>query len=78
MNGRRIAADLKITARGYLRNPVALFFALVFPLILILLFGLIFSGGSAGPVTIYTQNFDHQSPASQAFLSALNNPSAVR
>ena len=78
MNGRRIAADLKITARGYLRNPVALFFALVFPLILILLFGLIFSGGSAGPVTIYTQNFDHQSPASQAFLSALNNTSAVR
>jgi ABC-2 type transport system permease protein len=78
VNGRRIAADLKITARGYLRNPVALFFALVFPLILILLFGLIFSGGGGGPVTVYAQNFDHASPASLAFLSALNNTSAVR
>ncbi|MEM0129064.1 MAG: ABC transporter permease [Thermoplasmata archaeon] len=77
MNGRRIAADLTVTARGYLRNPIALFFSLIFPLILILLFGLIFSSTGGGPVTLYAQNFDHAAngtatPLSQEFLAGLN------
>ena len=76
MNGRRIAADIQIVARGYYRNPAALFFSLIFPLILISLFGLIFSAGSS-PVTLYTEDLDH-SHASQQFLSALNNTSAVK
>jgi ABC-2 type transport system permease protein len=81
MNLRRIGADLKVTARGYLRNPIALFFSLIFPLILILLFGLIFTSSSGASVTLYTQNFDvahgHYSALSQEFLSALNNTSLV-
>lgn len=82
MNGRRIAADLKVTARGYMRNPVALFFSLIFPLILILLFGLIFSSSTGSTVTLYTQNFDaahgHYSNVSEAFLAALNQTGLVQ
>ncbi len=78
MNGRRILAELKVTARGYLRNLVALFFSLIFPLILILLFGLIFSNSGSSVVTLYTQNFDHASNQSQAFLAALNETNLVQ
>jgi ABC-2 type transport system permease protein len=76
MNLRRIGADVQVVARGYYRNPAALFFSLIFPLILISLFGLIFAGSSS-TVTLYAENLDH-SPASRAFLSALNNTSAVQ
>jgi len=76
MNGRRIGADLQVVARGYYRNPAALFFSLIFPLILISLFGLIFSTSSS-TVTLYAENLDHSAP-SRAFLSALNNTSAVQ
>lgn len=78
MNGRRLLADLRVTARGYLRNPVALFFSLIFPLILILLFGLIFSSSGSTAVTLYTQNFDHGSNQSEMFLAALNETKLVQ
>jgi len=58
------------------RNRVGLFFALVFPLILIVLFGAIFSGGSSGPVTVYVQNFD-QGAVSGPFISALNSTGSL-
>ncbi|HTW55736.1 MAG TPA: ABC transporter permease [Thermoplasmata archaeon] len=75
MKPRRIGADLQVVAKGYVRNPAALFFSLIFPLILIGLFGLIFSStGSA--VTLYTENLDH-SPQATAFLAALNATQAV-
>jgi ABC-2 type transport system permease protein len=78
MNLRRVLADLKIVVRSYLRNPVALFFSLIFPIILIALFGAIFSSGGGGAVTLAVENLDHNSPASVAFLSALNNTSLVK
>lgn len=82
MNLRRVGADLKVTARGYSRNPIALFFSLIFPLILILLFGLIFTTGTGGTVTLYTQNFDsvhgNYSAVSQEFLAALNQTGLVQ
>jgi ABC-2 type transport system permease protein len=74
----RIFADLKVVIRSYLRNPVALFFSLIFPIILIALFGTIFSAGSGGPTTLAVENLDHNSPASVAYLSALNNTSLVK
>jgi ABC-2 type transport system permease protein len=74
---RRILADFRVVARSYLRNSVALFFSLIFPIILIALFGAIFSGGGGGAVTLVTENLDHGSPASVAFLAALNNTSLV-
>ena len=70
---RRILADLKTFARGYTRSRVGLFFSLAFPIILILLFGAIFSGGSSGPIQVYVQNNDGPGPAGSAFIRALNS-----
>lgn len=42
-SAKRIMADLRLFGRGYLRNRVGLFFGLIFPVILILIFGAIFS-----------------------------------
>ncbi len=78
MRPRRIVADLKVFGRNYLRNAVGLFFSLIFPVILIGLFGLIFSAGGATTVTLYTQNFDAGSNVSAQFLSALNATGAVQ
>jgi ABC-2 type transport system permease protein len=77
VNGRRVGADFLVFARGYVRNPVGLFFSLVFPIILIGLFGLIFSVTGTVATTVYTENLDHHSAESVAFLSALNQSGAV-
>ena len=77
MNGRRILADFVVYSRGYLRNWIALFFSLIFPIILIALFGFIFSGGGVTAIPVYTQNLDGNSPLSQQFLSDLNNTGVV-
>ncbi|MCW4011331.1 MAG: ABC transporter permease [Candidatus Bathyarchaeota archaeon] len=83
-SGRRILSDFKVFSRGYLRNKFGLFFGLIFPVILILIFGAIFSGNSSSTIDIYTQNQDtgpFESPqldiASQ-FLQALNSSSTIR
>ena len=78
MRPARIGADLKIVVRSYLRNPVALFFSLIFPIILIALFGLIFSAVGNSPVSVTVLNEDHNSATSQEFLSALNNTTFVK
>ena len=78
MNARRIWADLLVFARGYIRNPLGLFFSIIFPLILIGLFGLIFSYTGNNSVTLVTENQDHNSNVSRSFLSALNATGAVK
>ncbi len=77
MNGRRIFADFKVVYRSYTRNPIALFFSLIFPIILIGLFGAIFSAVGSSTVPLYVVNADHNSVASQQFLSALNGTKVV-
>ncbi len=77
MNGRRIVADFRVVYRSYTRNPIALFFSLVFPIILIGLFGAIFSAVGSSTVAVYVVNEDHNSAASQQFLAALNSTHAV-
>jgi ABC-2 type transport system permease protein len=74
---RRMAADLRVYARGNFRSREGFFFTLVFPIILILLFGAIFSGGSSGPTSMYVQNLDG-GPLSTAFVSALNSTTAIK
>ncbi len=74
---KRVIADLKVFGKGNFRSREGLFFTLVFPIILILLFGAIFSGGSSAPTTVYVQNLDG-GPASIAFIAALNSTSAIR
>jgi ABC-2 type transport system permease protein len=76
-SGKRIWADFKVFSRGYLRNRFGLFFGLVFPVILILIFGAIFSGNSSGVINVYAQNQD-KGPVSTQFLTALNSSSTVR
>lgn len=71
MSTRRTLADLSVFGKGYIRSRIGAFFSLIFPVILILLFGAIFSGGSSGPVTVYVQNQDG-GPVSAQLVSALN------
>ena len=68
----RVLADLKVFVRGYTRSKIGLFFSLVFPIILILLFGAIFSGGNGGPINVYVENQDG-GPVSAAFVKELDN-----
>ena len=77
MNPRRIWADFLVFSRSYFRNGAALFFSLIFPIILIGMFGLIFSAPSNQAIAVYTENFDHGSNASVQFLAALNKTGAV-
>jgi ABC-2 type transport system permease protein len=74
---KRIISDFRVFTRGYLRNRIGLFFGLIFPVILIGIFGAIFSGGSSGTITVYAQNQD-VGPVSTQFLNALNSSSTIR
>ena len=74
---RRILSDLRLFGRGYLRNAAGLFFGLIFPVVLILIFGAIFSQGFSGTVTLYVQNLDNPSPYSIGFVQALNQTQIV-
>jgi ABC-2 type transport system permease protein len=76
-NPKRIFSDLSVFRREYLRNRIGLFFALIFPIILIVLFGAIFSTGNSGPINVYYQNHDN-GQVSSAFLSALNQTKAIQ
>ncbi len=69
---RRIFADFKVFSRGYIRNVIGLFFGLIFPVILILIFGAIFS--STGTVTVYVQNLDttNKNNIATSFVDAIN------
>ncbi len=88
MNGRRIGADFRVVARSYFRNPIALFFSLIFPIILIGLFGLIFSNVGGGTVTLPVVNADSGCPFDplthntttycEEFLAALNGTHVVK
>jgi ABC-2 type transport system permease protein len=74
---KRTVADLRLFGRGYLRNIVGLFFGIIFPVIIIGLFGMIFAG-SGGAVTVYVQNKDTgpfaapQMNIATPFIDALN------
>jgi ABC-2 type transport system permease protein len=74
---KRILADLSVFRREYLRNRTGFFFALIFPIILIAIFGAIFSGGSNGPITTYAQNQD-SGQIGTAFLNAMNDTNVTR
>ena len=70
-------ADLLTFGRGYVRSRVGLFFSLIFPVILILLFGAIFAGSGSTTMPVYIQNNDNGSPASMGFITALNSTNTM-
>jgi len=77
-SARRTFSDLRIFGRGYIRNMVGLFFGIIFPIILIVLFGAIFSNSSSISVDVYVQNRDTgpfpspQMNIAARFVQALN------
>jgi ABC-2 type transport system permease protein len=71
---KRILADFNVFRHGYIKNRTGLFVALAFPVILILIFGLI--SNSSGTVTVYVQNQDGGAVSTQ-FINALNSTGAV-
>ena len=73
---RRVVADLVAFGRQYMRSRVGAFFAFAFPVILILLFGAIFSGQGSVKVQLYVQDLDDTN-TSRAFLSALNDTTVI-
>lgn len=82
-SAKRIFSDFKVFSRGYLRNKFGLFFGLIFPVILILIFGAIFSGDGGGAISVYAQNQDTGPfPMGQdigaSFLEALNQTSTIQ
>jgi len=77
MNLRRVGAYFPAFAKGYIRNPLGLFMSLIFPVILILIFGAVFSNSGSSQVPLTVQNLDNNSPASVQFLAALNATGAV-
>ena len=77
MNLPRVAAYFPAFAKGYLRNPLGLFMSLIFPIILILIFGAVFSNSGVSAVPLTVQHLDGGSAASQQLLAALNATGAV-
>jgi ABC-2 type transport system permease protein len=71
MRFSRIIADLKVFSKQFSRNKIGVFFTFIFPVILIILFGAIFSGSSSGSINLYVQNQDN-GPYGHSFLSAVN------
>jgi len=55
-----IIIDFMASLRHFVRNKSTLFFTLAFPVILILLFGAIFSGGGSGTYALYVANYDYE------------------
>jgi len=72
----RIIADMVAFGKQYIRSGIAMFFAFAFPILLILIFGAIFSGAGDIKVSMPVQNLD-QGPYSQVYMSILMNISVV-
>src|SRR5512133_3269390 len=81
VSAKRIYSDFKVFSRGFLRNKFGLFFGLIFPVVLIVIFGAIFSGGGSGTTTVYAQNLDTGfmgQNIGNTFLSALNESGTIQ
>ena len=72
----RIITDIVGFGRQYMRSKTGAFFAFFFPILLILLFGSIFTSSST-KVTLPVQNLD-DGPYSQALLSVMNDTGLVK
>jgi ABC-2 type transport system permease protein len=71
-------ADFVLYTRSYIRNPEALFFSLMFPFILVVLFGAIYSGSSTpSAVDLYVQNLDGGNSTTMAFYHYLGETGLV-
>ncbi len=67
----RIAINLISSAKMFFRSTGSVFWTVFFPIVLILLFGAIFSGTGSASYNLYVQDLDG-SKASQEFINGLN------
>ena len=75
---RGVLAIAKLTFRSWLRSKSGLFFSLLFPIMLLLIFGLVFGGGNGTTYTLYVQNNDldkedQPTEISQTLIKILNS-----
>ena len=73
---REVLADISAFGKQYLRSPIGAFFAFIFPVLLILLFGAIFTGIGTTKTPLPVQDLDGTG-ASRAFLDLLNTSTYV-
>lgn len=78
---RRVVPLLVALTRDWLRNREAVFFAFMFPVVLLLIFSAVFGGGGA-EFTLYVQNNDLDASGeptnlSATFVDALNETEAL-
>lgn len=73
---RRILADVRAFGVQFIRSRVGAFFAFGFPIILILLFGSIFSQSGSSTLPLYVQDLDGTA-VSRDFISALNSTDVI-
>ncbi len=76
MNFRFIFHDLHANIKTWLRSPGTIFWTVLFPILLILIFGAIFSGGDEAEFDIVVQDLD-KTTISEEFVANLNNISCV-
>jgi len=67
----RLMADVINFGKQYLRSKIGLFFAIIFPILLILVFGSIFVGGGDSKINLHVQNLD-QGPMGEMFIENLS------
>jgi ABC-2 type transport system permease protein len=77
MNLRIVSMDVAFNLKSWWRSRGTVFWSLLFPVMLILIFGAIFSGTGATGYPLYVQDFDHSTASSQ-FLGVLNNTSMMK
>jgi ABC-2 type transport system permease protein len=77
MNVRRSIAYFPYFARISFRSRLGIFMTLIFPVVLILMFGAIFSNVGSSRVGLTVENLDQNSPSSQQFLAGLNATGVV-
>lgn len=68
----RIMINLVAQIKMFFRSPGSVFWTVAFPVLLILLFGAIFSGTGSSKYNLYVQDQDG-TPISQEFVAALND-----
>ena len=72
-----IAADFIVSVKTWLRSKGTLFWTLAFPIMLILIFGAIFSGMGDVEYTLHVQDLD-DSEMSRGFIEGLNSTGAIK
>lgn len=77
MKGKNIIAYFILHAKAYLRSRSGVFFQILFPIILIVMFGFLFGGNSIAPQNLVIINHDHGT-LSSAFIQALNTSGSFK